>query len=352
MIPPPRHVQVLRALKVGDMLCAVPALRAMRRAWPHTRIKLIGLPWARAFVERLPGYVDDLLEFPGWPGVPERDAHVADVVAFLERVNADPPDLAIQLHGSGVATNAFVAMLGARRTAGTVVPGMFAPDPGTFVPFDPSLSEVHRALAVVERLGVPPAGEHLELLVLDEDRAEIAAGPARALVSSDYAIVHPGASVASRRWSAASFGRVTRALAERMPVIVTGTASERSIGAEVAAAADHADVAEVAGRTSFGGLAALVAGARVVVSSDTGVAHVADALGTPSVVVFTGSETARWAPADRALHRVVARAPSNDVSGARAGRGNGNAVAPRAVEPDAVIDAALDLLFGHAVGAA
>ncbi|EGC99799.1 putative ADP-heptose:LPS heptosyltransferase, partial [Burkholderia sp. TJI49] len=115
---PPRIV-VFRALQLGDMLCAVPALRALRRGQPDARITLVGLPWAREFASRFADYVNDFIAFPGAPGLgeqPEPDAAAYD--AFVAKCRAREFDLAIQLHGSGVQTNAIVASLGAARTAG------------------------------------------------------------------------------------------------------------------------------------------------------------------------------------------------------------------------------------------
>ncbi len=302
-------MQVLRALQLGDLLVAVPTFRALRRAWPNARVELIGLPWARSLLERLPGYLDDVVEFPGWPGVPERDLDTARVAAFLAEANASPADLAIQLHGSGAVTNAFVALLGARRTAGRTVPGAFTPDPELFVPYDPAVSERDALLSAVERLGVDPAGEHLELTVLDGDRRELDAGPAgRTLSSGRYAVVHPGSSTASRRWPSERFAAVADALAEHLPVVLTGTDRERDVVAATMRAMHH-PATDLAGRTSLGALFALVEGAAVVVSNDTGVAHVADALRTPSVVVFTVSDPAKWGPSDRELHRVLTGGP-------------------------------------------
>src|SRR5437870_4421015 len=113
----PARVVVVRALRLGDLLCAVPALRSLRAALPRAEITLIGLPLAREFVRRC-RYVDRFEEFPGYPGIADQEVQPARTVAFLARMQAYGFDLSVQVHGSGVFSNPFTRLLGAQRMVG------------------------------------------------------------------------------------------------------------------------------------------------------------------------------------------------------------------------------------------
>ncbi|MCW7536317.1 glycosyltransferase family 9 protein [Aquabacterium sp. A7-Y] len=298
-----RRILVFRALMLGDLLCAVPALRALKAAYPEAKLTLVSLPWARSLAERLP-QVDDFIAFPGHPALPELPADMAAWPDFLEQVQACRADLAVQLHGSGGIANTLVACFGARRMAGFWQPGAWCPDEQLFTPWPEGGHEIERLLAVVERLGLPRRGEQLEFPLRDEDRAGLRRVWPEAPQGA-YVCVHPGAQLRSRRWPVLRFAAVADALAAQgLHIVITGTASEAPLAAQLQAAM-QAPATNLVGRTSLWELGALIEGARLVLSNDTGISHVAVALGSPSVVVSSGGEVQRWQRMDAQLHRVL-----------------------------------------------
>jgi ADP-heptose:LPS heptosyltransferase len=286
-------------------LCAVPALRALRAALPDSAIHLIGLPWAASFVDRFSRYVDGFTEFPGYPGLPERQPDLAALPAFLSCVQKQGFDLVIQMHGSGEITNPLVLLFDGRATAGFFRPGHLCPDPNCFLPYPDSEPEPRRHLSLMRFLGAPPRGEHLEFPVTDEDGRNARRALANLPRTDRYACLHPGARAADRRWSTTAFARVGDAVARHdVDILLTGVEEEASLTADVARQM-HAPALDLAGRLPLGTLAAVIQSARLTICNDTGVSHIADALGAPSVVIYTGSDPARWAPLDGTLHRVI-----------------------------------------------
>ena len=300
-----RAIGVFRALQLGDLLCAVPALRALRAAAPRARITLIGLAWAETLAARFAHYVDDFIAFPGWPGFPEQPCAVAALPAFLQIVQARRFDLALQMHGSGRLSNPLVAAFGARRTAGFFVPGEYCPDTETFQPWREE-HEIRRYLGLMRALGAPSQGSLLEFPLHDADRRSLDGVRAlRPVIDRDYVVVHPGAQLPSRRWHAERFAEAADALGDDgYAIVLTGTANEAPLTRSVAAAMRHAAL-DAAGATTLGAVAALIDGARLLVANDTGVGHIAAARRTPSVIVACGSDVGRWMPLDTALHRVL-----------------------------------------------
>lgn len=322
---------MFRALVLGDMLCATPALRALKAAWPEAELTLIGLPWARELAERLPD-VDRFEPFPGFPGLPEIMPDLAALPAFIARMQAARFDLVVQLHGSGSIVNPLLACFGARHTAGFCEPGDYSADAALHTVWPKTGHEIERLLALTDHLGLPRQGEQLDFPVGPEDHAALfravpelhrlhapdrpdrPQGPAErngpqrpeGLVETrGHVVIHPGAQLPSRRWLPERFAEVADALAARgLRIVLTGSAAEAPVTAAVLAQMRQPAL-DLTGRTSLFGFGALLKRARLVVCNDTGASHVAAAVGTASVVVSSGADVARWAPLDAQRQRVL-----------------------------------------------
>lgn len=299
-----RRIAVFRALHLGEMLCAVPALRALRRALPDACITLIGMPWAAGLVRRFSGLFDAHVSFPGYPGLPGQAADLAQLPEFMQAMQAQDFDCVLQMHGCGVLTNPLVRTFGAIMNAGFYRPGNYCPDPLHFLPWEDDCHEVLRLTRLMEFLGVPVSDLELEFPLLPEDFRSLQACDA-GLPAAPYVCLHPGAQVAARRWPAGHFAAVGDALHEAgLQVVLAGAAQDHAI-AEEARRNMRAPALNLAGRIGLGAFAALLARARLLLCNDTGLAHLAAAVRTPSLVMSGNGNARRWAPLDRHRHRHV-----------------------------------------------
>ena len=302
---PRKRIAVFRALQLGDMLCALPALRALRRAEPHAEITLVGMPWAHDFVKRFHRYLDAFIDFPGHRDFPEQKVRHDEVPKFYEETRRHRFDLALQLHGSGPTVNQIVARTGARELAGFYLTEEDRPI-GRFTPWPQEGHEVRRLLRLTEFLGMETQGEHLEFPTTAQDEEALERLPEWRQLDSPFVVVHPGARLRSRRWMPERFAWVADSLAEKgYDVVLTGSNDEHELIEAMRNAMRHTPIV-MASRTTLGALAVLLKRAALLVSNDTGISHVATATGTPSVVLVLGSEPARWAPLDTHLHDAVA----------------------------------------------
>lgn len=296
---------IFRALRLGDMLCAVPALRALREALPTTRITLVGLPSAQQFAARFTRYIDDFIAFPGHELFPEQPVQQHKLADFYATMRARRFGMALQLHGSGAQSNLVTRAFGARAMAGF---GHTRPGPGEFfMPFPDEGPEPLRLLGLVSALGAPACGTHLEFPLADADERELgASGLAGGLAPGSYVCIHPGASVSDKCWPAVRFAQVADQIAReyRLRIVLTGSAGEALLTSAVAGLM-HAPAVDAAGPVSVGAMAALMSHARLLLANDTGVSHIAAGLRLPSVILFSLAEIERWAPLDRQRHRCL-----------------------------------------------
>ena len=307
-----RKLAVFRGLYLGDLVAATGALRALRHGYPGAEITLVSLPWAGALTPHLP-HVDRILPYPGAPGL-DGGGDEASLEEFVARMCDERFDLAVNMHGRGPTSTRLVVRFGARRTAG-FAGAKDAPALDVEVPWDAEAHESRKLLLLAEKVGGAPTGasggSEPELRVREEDerRARVLLPPGRPL-----AVVHPGASVAEKRWPGEAFGRVAEVLIRQgYTVAVTGGAEEKGLTRRVSGLASGA--VDLGGRTGLSTLIALVARASVLVSNDTGPAHLAYALRTPSATIFGPStDVERWGPLNQRRHAILFGNPISDVS--------------------------------------
>ncbi|HEX3623618.1 MAG TPA: glycosyltransferase family 9 protein [Acidimicrobiales bacterium] len=269
---------VLRALGLGDLLTALPALRALADAFPGHRL-VLAAPAVFAPLAWLSGALD----------------RVADTAPLqpLDR-SLHRPDVAVNLHGRGPQSHRVLLATRPGRLIAFAHPDV--PDSAGSPPWAAAEHEVARWCRLLQSSGIPADPSRLDLLAPGTPPPWAAAEGAT--------VIHPGAASGARRWPVDRWAAIAGAAAAAgHRVVVTGRAAEAGLGADVAARSGLSPDSVLAGRTDLLGVAAVVAAAGRVVCGDTGVAHLATALGTPSVVLFGPVPPSEWGPPpDRPSH--------------------------------------------------
>ncbi|GHG42121.1 hypothetical protein GCM10012320_04780 [Sinomonas cellulolyticus] len=263
----------LRALKLGDLLVAVPALRGLRRAFPGHELILAAPGWLAPVVPLIGG-INRLLETPGlddplpWEG---------------------PVDIAVNLHGNGPESRGRLEELSPTYRIGHAAPGWAGPE------WDDSLHERERWARLVSWHGIPASPDDFRLCP-----------PETPAPAEGATIIHVGAAYGSRRWPMERFADVAAVLALKgHRVMVTGGPEDTFRAAAVARAAGLPRTACAAGVWALDEFAAAIAAARVVITADTSAGHLASAYGTPSVVLFGPATPEQWGPPADGPHIVL-----------------------------------------------
>jgi ADP-heptose:LPS heptosyltransferase len=269
-------ILVLRALGIGDLATGVPAVRAVRRAFPDEELALAAPAWLAPLV-KLVGAVDRLIPVEGLDGW----------------IDASPK-LAINLHGRGPQSHRLLerwpTWAFANAEAGFT--------DGAVWRFEEH--EVARWCRMLAWYGIEADPDDLRIERPDVDPDLVGA-----------TVLHVGAKAPRRRWPRDRFATVARQLtAFGHRVVITGSSAERERALAVAAMAGLGPDRVLAGRHGVGELAATIACARLLISGDTGAAHLATAYGTPSVVLFGPMPPRLWGPPpDRPQHRCLHMSP-------------------------------------------
>lgn len=298
-------ILILRALGLGDLLTAVPALRGLARAFPEHRRVLLA---PRSLEPLLPlirtGEPGRMGEPGGMGQMGEPVVHELRHADLLSRgalarasvsAQGEALDVAVNLHGRGPESHRALLHARPRRMIGFANPRVREASDGAR--WRAGEHEVGRWCRMLGHAGVSC------------DPREMRIEPPRQGIGEQWrgvTVIHPGASSGARRWPPERWAAI--AAAERMVgrrVAITGSRSELALARRVADGAGLPAKAVLAGCTSVDQLADLVSVAGRVLCTDTGVGHLATALGSPSVLLFGPVSPAEWGPPAELRRHVV-----------------------------------------------
>ena len=315
-----RRILVVRPDNIGDVVLLTPALRALRGAAPQARIELLASPAGTAVAAMIPELDGLLTVSPTWQQLTAPADAVGAAAAvraereLLDRLTAGHYDVMLVFTSFsqspwpvahlGLLAGIGTRVVASREFAGAVATHWVTPPPDT-------THHVDRSLHLLASIGVPlqgrtpslrvPAAAYAEADTLVAAALAPAAGsvgdttPIRAVdattrIRRRFALLVPGASCPSRRYPAVRFGAAAAAIAAAgLPVLVAGTAAEADLVGEVVQAAGSPDVRALPA-TGLPVFTALAARAAVALTNNSGGLHLADAVGTPVVVTYAGTE--------------------------------------------------------------
>lgn len=286
-----RRILVVRTDRLGDMVLTLPLIQEISRQVPDARIDVMCKPYTAPLLERHPAISGittvDYAAPGGWRTV-------------VRNIRASRYDAAVVVHPTSKDTLAVMAAgVPVRVGNGYRWYSFLYNRPVFFHRSEAARHELEYNLLYLKGLGLecpnPAPTPHVPLLDSDVSAARELLGE---VADGSYVVIHPGSGGSSLNWPTAYYSELAAWLAKETgrTVVTTGGQEEASEAEEVAWAAGGFSVA---GRTNFGALLGVLAGAGLFVSGNTGPMHLAAALGGPVVALFSplkSGSPVRWRP--------------------------------------------------------
>ena len=284
-----RRVLVVRLRSIGDTVLATPSLIALKRFLPDAQVDILLEDWVAPVLDGFDA-VDNVLTVG------------KDKKSRLEtawKIRQSKYDVVFNLHGGTTATF-FVRSSGAKYRVGfadyqySFLYTHLAPSSSEFWQTEHTHS-AEQQLALLGFVGVP---------VEDKPKSRLSVIPNSKFQIPNYALIHPVAAFATKQWATANFARIAEYLsAKGLQIIAVATKKERGV-------LDNLKNLAQIPITIFDDLTlpeitALASRARLFVGNDSGIAHIAAAVETPSVVIFGSSNINNWRPWTNAPNVIV-----------------------------------------------
>lgn len=297
-----RKIAVLRANALGDFIVTLPALKAIRAAYPDAEIVLLGKPWHKEFLIKGRTPVDRVIVVPIKKGIRTETNKVEDeneVNNFLMQMQKEQFDIVINFQGKGISANPFIKQFKAGITAGLACKEAEKLD--FSLEYYYYQSEVVRFIEVAKLIGATTFDPEPEVNVLAQDRKEIE--EFLAVLNKPYIVLHPVAVDVRRMWPLENYAKLADALKQKnYKIVFTGAKEDRSAIDSIINNMNFAAI-NACGNFSLGGLSALLSHATLMISADTGPLHLGRAISVPTVGFYWAPNLINWGPLTRAIHR-------------------------------------------------
>lgn len=300
-----KKIAILRANALGDFIVTLPAIDAIRQAYPKAEIILLGKPWHKEFAEDGRTAVDRVIVIPVCNGLREEkniQQDEGELEQFFNEMQDEQFDIAIHFHGKGIAANPFIKKLGARLTVGLTC--------NEAEPIDRSIefyyyqNEMIRYLEVASLIGALPVHLEPHIKVLQKDKEEADKFLAQH-ERKPFIVLHPCGTDTRRMWTVERFAETADQLIERSyQVIFSGNTDDALTVNSIIEQMKH-NALNACGKFSLGGLAGLLSKSDLVISSDTGPLHLARATGAKTIGLYWSPNLINWGPLTRNRHRPV-----------------------------------------------
>jgi ADP-heptose:LPS heptosyltransferase len=305
IVPGVKKIAILRSGALGDFIVILPAIKAIRHAYPKAEIVLLGMPWLRDFLKEKRTDIDRFIEVPVKKGIREekgKEENPEEIEAFFRTMRDEAFDIVLQFQGKGISANPFVKQFNAQVTAGLVCAESEKLD--RCVSYFYYQNEPLRYLEVVAQIGASPTAIEPEIRILEEDVSE-----AKQLLSQfekkDFIVLHPFAMDIRRSWPLEKFCELAEVFFERgFGVIFSGSCDDKYQIDEAISRMAYPAI-NSSGKLSLSGLIGLVSQSKLVISSDTGPLHLARAAGAKTIGIYWAPNLINWGPLYRNNHRPV-----------------------------------------------
>ena len=289
-----KKIIVFRTDRLGDLVLSFPVVEALKAALPTAEIDLFVNPYTVpvAGLQRNTSRV-----------IPDRHSEAGDLRALTGFLKSRKYDLAVHLFPvPRLALATFLAGVPVR--IGTIY-RYFSPLFNRRVRLHRKKAGMHERdlnLKLLEGIGIPTAGATAGLEIPDRFRREMADRLAAKGIDPSrhpFVVIHPGSGDSSLNWPAEHFGALGKEILRGgLPVVLTGSERDR-VAVDRAQAGMDGEGTDLCGELDLVELAALLSAASLVVSNSTGPLHLADALGTKVIGMYSPYVSAaphRWGP--------------------------------------------------------